>query len=357
MSKMNRRAVALIGAASLVAAGFAVALQSGPAVAAPSSPTLNARTLLSGKSHGWTQPDDLADVNGSLFVGFQNGVPSTGGTASTPKDSTLVQFTAKGAIVRHLSLVGKIDGMGADPANKRVIVTVNEDGNSSLYTVSTSGAVKHYRFNLSPLPHGGGTDSVDVVGGRIYLSASNPSSKSGPAVFQVTLAGTTAHIAAEPFRDNSVARVANAGHSALVHLALTDPDSSTTVPSSASRFGGTFMLDAQGDQQAVFVSHISESTRWLRVLNLSQSVDDTAFASMAGGMFITTDSTADAVVALTGTIAQGAEYTSVTPGNANNAPANPGPNYFGTINLLTGTVSAVHTGGVAFNPKGLIYVP
>jgi hypothetical protein len=49
--------------------------------------------------------------------------------------------------------------------------------------------------------------------------------------------------------------------------------------------------------------------------------------------------TADAIVAVTGDFNPGTAYAAVTPAGANNAPANPGPNYLGTIDLRTGTVS------------------
>lgn len=362
MSKTIHRIISWAGASTLAAAAIASALQSGPASATPgaaatAAPSLTARTILSGKAHGWTAPDDLAAVGPHLFVGFQNGVPSTGGTTGTHQKSTLVEFRSSGHIERHVNLVGKIDGMGADPAHHRVIVTVNEDGNSSLYTVTTTGVVRHFTYDRSPLPHGGGTDAVDVYKGNIYLSASNPSKKAGPAIYRVTLSGSTAHIAGAPFRDDSTAKIANIGRTGRVTLALTDPDSNTTVPTTAHRFAGDFMLDSQGDQEAIFASRLGTRRQFLQVLTLSQSVDDTAFASRKGGMFVTTDANADSVLVITGAISAGAEYTVVTPGNANNAPANAGPNYFGTINLRSGRVTSVRTRGTSFQPHGLIYIP
>lgn len=355
MYQKTLRAAAIAGATSMAVA--ALGALPGSAVAAPAaSTTLTAHTILNGKAHGWTSPDDLAAVGPHLFVGFQNGVPSTGGTAGAPQKSTLVEFRTNGHIERHLDLLGKIDGMGADPAHKRVIVTVNEDGNSSLYTVTTRGAVHHYHYAPSTLPHGGGTDSVVVDGGHIYVSASAPTAVTGPALYRVTLSGNTARVASV-FRDNSRAKIANVGHAGRVTLALTDPDSSTTVPAGASRFAGDFMLDSQGDQESIFASKLGTRKQSLQVLKLSQSVDDTAFASRSGGMFLTTDAKADSVLLITGKIAKGAEYTVATPGGANNAPANPGPNFFGTINLRSGKVSPIRTRGVSFQPHSLIYIP
>ncbi|MDT5410659.1 MAG: hypothetical protein QOG14_2879 [Mycobacterium sp.] len=167
-----------------------------------------------------------------------------------------------------------------------------------------------------------------------------------------------AHLAAAPFYDNSTATVAHTpGGGATVDLALTDPDSSTLVPRHAPRFAGDFMLDAQGDQQAVFAAHLGSDDQQLSVLNLSQSVDDTAFAAGRAGALVTTDSSANSVVAITGPFVRGTAYTSVTPGNANNPPPTPGPNYLGTIDLHTGVVSPATTTGVTFATHALLYVP
>ncbi|MCU1659201.1 MAG: hypothetical protein JWO57_3857 [Pseudonocardiales bacterium] len=321
--------------------------------------TLSARTILSGTSHGWSSPDDLTHIGSDLFVSFQNGVPSTGGTTGTPTHSTIVKFTSDGRIEQTWQLTGKCDGLTADTVHDRVIATVNEDGNSSLYTIpaESHAPVSHYAYDAAPLPHGGGTDSITIYHGRIYVVASAPS-PSGPALYEVSLHSGIAHLAAAPFYDSSLATVANLPSThAAVNLALTDPDSSTVVPNQSPRFRGSFMLTAQGDQQAIFAAHLGGARQQLQVLNLSQSVDDTAFATSAHGALITTDSTAQSVVLITGALTPGTAFTSVTPGNANTPPSPAVPNYLGRIDLRTGAVSAVSTAGQAFTPHALIFVP
>ena len=104
-------------------------------------------------------------LDGHLFVGYQNGVGSNGEPNSTAGTaSTLVQYNDDGSIASQWQLVGKIDGMGSDAANHRVIVTVNEDSNSSLYTVTPSAApsaqVVHYLYSPNP-SSGSGSGSAD----------------------------------------------------------------------------------------------------------------------------------------------------------------------------------------------------
>jgi hypothetical protein len=351
--------VSALALAMMAAADPAIAAGTGTVQPGPAPAPLTAHTILSGSSHGWKGPDDLTSVGTDLFVSFQNGVPSTGGSTGTPSQSTIVKFTTNGTIEHTWQLTGKCDGLTADPAHHRVLATVNEDGNSSLYSLPASGgdAATHYAYDANPLPHGGGTDSITIYHGRTYVIASAPAS-GGPAMYEITLQRGIAHLAAAPFYDSSSATLANAGSTgATVNLALTDPDSSTVVPRQSSRFAGDFMLDSQGDQQAIFASHLGGQDQRLQVLNLNQSIDDTAFPTGDHGALLTTDSTANSVVLITGALRAGTAYAAVTPGNANTAGSNPAPNYLGTIDLGTGTITPVPTAGLPFAPHALIYLP
>ena len=313
-----------------------------------------------------TQPDDLVTLGGNLYVGFQNGVGPQGEVSPSGNlDSTLVEFTPAGSIVNKWDVTGKIDGMGADPATGQVLATVNEDSKSSLYTVS-HGTVTHYTYTQSPLPHMGGTDAIAVYNGKILISASAPGTSgkapaSAPAVYAVTLNAAAKTAAVAPFfADNATAAGVNAPNAGQkVTLALTDPDSSTLVPSSSPEFAGDFMLNSQGDEELIFAGASGTN---LQVLKLSNAVDDVAWATSASGSLYTTDSGSDAVDAITGQFKPGTAYTSVTPCNLNSAPAVcPAPpkypaNTLGTINLKTGAISNVAVTGVVA-PKGLIFVP
>jgi hypothetical protein len=312
-----------------------------------------------------TQPDDIVALGGNLYVGFQNGVGSQGEVAPSGNlDSTLVEFTPSGSVVKQWDVTGKIDGMGADAASGQVIVTVNEDSKSSLYTIS-GGTVTHYTYTPSPLPNLGGTDMVAVDNGKMLISASAPGTSgkapaAAPAVFVVTLnAGAHTAAVAPFFAVNATATGVNGSNAGKkVTLALTDPDSNLVVPSSSPKFAGDFMLNSQGDEELIFSDASGQN---LQVLKISNSVDDIAWATSASGTLYTTDSSADTVNAITGPFKPGTAYTAVTPCNANNAPTNcPAPgfpaNSLGMIDLTTGTVSNVTIAG-AIAPKGMVFVP
>ena len=320
-------------------------------------------------------PDDMAYLDGHIFVGFQNGVGSMGETSPLgDKDSTIVEFDLQGHEIAQWDVVGKNDGLGADPSTNRLIATVNEDGNSSVYLINpTAGSTpEHFRYS-GPLPHGGGTDAISVYHGTVLITASAPGSTGKaapqptyPAVYRVTFDPGT-HVATFHgiFSDQATASVANsnlATSGKSSQLALTDPDSSELVPSFATRFGGDFMLNSQGDLEEIFVHNPSASNQSLSVLKLSAAVDDAAWVSDPSGAVYTTDNIYNAVYKITGPFAKGSALVAVAPCNANNAPPTcPGPkfpqNYLGQLNLETGAITPITVHGVTTAPKGMLFLP
>jgi hypothetical protein len=358
--------VALAVPASVLLAG-SVGAQTGPVVA--SGPQLT--TIFSGATLGLTQPDDLVTMGGQIFVGFQNGVGPQGQPSSTGGlDGTVVEMTTTGVIEGTWNLQGKIDGMAADPQAHQILATVNEDLNSSLFTIDpTSTTPVEYTYSPSPLPHSGGTDSLSVSHGQIFVAASAPGTAPGsppppqpsyPAVYSLAL-DTASHVATATaiFSDEATAVIANAGSTSghTTTLGLTDPDSTAVVPLQAARFGGDFVLGSQGDQQQIYVHGPGSSSRVLNVLSLSQSVDDTAWATTTTGALFMTDHANNLVDVLRTHYNPGTAYVAVTPCNANSAPPTcTTPNYLGTVNLYTGAVNPVNLGAEMVQPVGLTFL-
>jgi hypothetical protein len=375
-------AVGTTGALALSSAEASVA-KAGAATAAPRTLTVKQIAFGAKLSHKFQAngtgpwlteplagPDDISRLGRSIFVGFQNGVGSTGGASAHGNlDSTVAEFSLSGKELRQWDVTGKVDGLTADPYTEQVVATVNEDGNSSLYTISAdSGKVVHYSYN-EPLPHNGGTDAISIYQRQLVISASAPGSTgaaapqaSYPAVYVVRLNAKSKVATVYPlYSDEATATAVNGPDAGKpVTLGLTDPDSSEVVPARAPAFAGDYMLNSQGDQQLIF-GKFTWWGQWLSVLSISQSVDDSAWPTSKQGALYTTDSTADTVDIITGSFKPGTVYTAVTPCNANAAPATCpgggfGPNYLGTINLKTGEVTPVTLSGDALQPKGMIFV-
>ena len=345
-----------------------------------SGATFNAKVILSGAqlknnfmvgttsmSEPLTQPDDITRLGSMLYVAFQNNVGPMGQpNANGNLNSTIVEFTASGQYVTQWSLPGHIDGLTADAVYHQLIVTVNEDGNSSMFTINPSAfrplQVQSFRYN-EVLAHGGGTDAISIYQGQIFVSASAPTVATGPAVYKVSLDWAT-HVAmvTPVFYDNSVANNANIGTEGTTTLALTDPDSNEVVPNASPRFGGDFVLDSQGDQEQIYVHNAGQANQTLNVLTLSQSINDTAWATSTTGTLYATDNAQNEVLAVTGKFQPGTSFVAVTPCDANTAPSvcpSTGypANYLGTLNMFTGAISPVNISGVeSFEPGGLLFV-
>jgi hypothetical protein len=382
-----------LGAAALIPLGLVLGAASAVGASSSAAPPLfGVRVILAGSSlfHSFTpvgasdpsteplsDPDDITELGHAIFVGFQNGVGPQGQASTDGNlDSTVVELTQSGQAVAQWDVAGKTDGVTADTAAGLVIATVNEDANSSLYTIDPTAPageqVTHYNYSEA-LPHFGGTDAISIYEGQILISASAPGTTGTaapqptyPAVYVVSL-NPASHIAsvAPLFYDEDQATVANLDSPQLgeqVALALTDPDSNEVVPSGV-RFAGDFMLTSQGDQEQIFVSDAGGPDQSLAVLSLTQSVDDTAWPTSPRGTLYSTDSTNDTVDAINGPFVSGQPLAVATPCGANSAPATcPAPgfpaNYLATLNPLTGLVTAVQTVGAAYTPQGgLLFIP
>jgi hypothetical protein len=297
--------------ARTVAASIAVALATvlalpGPApAAAPSGPTVEKGFTiqkLASPPTGTTNCDDLAYLDGHLFMTCQNVTQSTGGGGN----STILEFADDGTIVNTWSLVDKADGIGADPMNHRLIVTLNEDAHTHLATITPSAPpgsqVVNYKYSVDPasptltgpLHTGGGTDSVILDSrGHIYIAASYGIAKTGTATFNVSLTppakpGATGTATLAPtFLDNATATNGNTG-SGTVTTKLIDVDSNGIVPYTSPRYGGDYVITDQTALALVFSSNIDAGTG-LTELKLPFGLDDIRWATTDHGTLYIVD--------------------------------------------------------------------
>ncbi len=306
-----------------------------------------------------TNPDDITNLNGDIFLAYQNGVGAKGEpTSSGVGNSTIVEYGPNGSTIASWSITGKCDGMTADAANNRILATVNEDGNSSMYIITPGSAQpQHLTFSPDPataqdgpLATGGGTDSIAIQNGNIYITASAPSAdKNGnythAALFQGTIQGNTVSLTPVMMGNDKATDVASGNP---VTLNLSDPDSSTIVPSSSSKYSGDMLLDSQGDSELIFVQNPGTSSQALTRLSIGTQVDDTTFATSASGTLYVTDGGSNKVYAITGNF---------TPGTAIVAcPSDSGvAGFVGTLDLSSGTITPLAIG--LKSPKGLLFVP
>jgi hypothetical protein len=332
-------------------------------------PAFTLSTFAAAPNRTTSGPDDITALDGHVFVGWQNGVGTKGEAA--PKtgvvNSLVVEYSSRGRILGKWSLTGKVDGIGGDAASNSVIATVNEDGNSSIYTIKPSAqpAVQVHHYTYSPAPDsshkggvftGGGTDSVQVIGRAIFVSASNPSTKKGTACFRVTLGANGIAKLSATFLDDASATDGFSG--AQVKLALTDPDSNALVPADAGMYAGDLVVVGQADQQLVFASGTGGGplTRLLLTytnaagVDVPAGIDDVRWVKSANQTMYIVDNGANKVYSVKGPWNPGDSFASLdTVGKASDGTE------VDSLNPASGELTPFISGLKA--GKGLLFLP
>jgi hypothetical protein len=283
--------------ASLVAASAAAAAT--PSALAPGFKVAKIAVF----PKGVTNCDDIGFLNGNIFVGCQDKTLSSGGGGN----STLVEFTPAGAVVKTWSIKHKIDGLAGDPFKHVVVITLDEDANSLMATVNPTAPagqqLTYYTYSPDPrgattplaLRTGGGTDHVSIdSAGHIFVTGSHAGTITGTAVFQVALSppssptGTGTAALSPTFLDNATAAKANTGTTGTIPLHLGDVDSAAIVPASSPRFGGDFVITDQTALELVFADNIFKGTG-LHVLKNTFGLDDLLWTTKPGGTLYLVD--------------------------------------------------------------------
>lgn len=295
-------------------------------------------TVFARGSSTLTKPDAIVAAGGYTYVAYQNATTPTGGGGN----STLVKYREGGIVSGSVQVPGRIDGMRFNPSTRLMWITVNEDGNSSLYTWNPgSNALQHFHF--SSAAHGGGYDDLAFIGGKAFVAASNPTLdpsgiNTGPALVSVALVGTTAKVTPVLY-GNASARDIPSG--ATVKLNLTDPDSLAIAPN------GDVVLVSQGDSELIFIHDAGLAGQRVSRLPVGTQLDDTTYPTESDGLLYVVDAKANAIYVVRGPLVSGAIY-SQAPSDSTVA------GFVGTVNAQTGTVTPVVTG--FGSPTGLIFV-
>ena len=134
---------------------------------------------------GGTQPDSVTVGGGSVWVEYGNGADSTGAEGS----STIVQYSLGGAVQHNYTISGLVDGLKFNPTTGVVWALQNNDANATLSfinptTNTVSGPLSYgppYQYT-TPGPLARGYDDIAFLGGKVYLSYTNPVNPTDPVL-------------------------------------------------------------------------------------------------------------------------------------------------------------------------------
>ena len=292
---------------------------------------------------GLSAPDSIAVLNNHVFVGYGDGNLPDG---TDGKSTQVVEYKMDGSVVHTYTVPGHNDGLKVDPNTKLLWALQNEDANANLVIINPeTREQKEYKFG--PTLHGGGYDDIVFRYCKVYISASNPAynPNSGPAIVTATVVGNMVDV--EPVLAGEASAI-DIPTDVTIKLNLQDPDSMTLDPL------GNIVLDSQGDQELIIVSH-PDDTANRRVLRLPLTyqtpggpmpveTDDTAFVTSSEGFLLFADKGLNEVFTLS--------KNAFAPGSAYTA-ADGGP-FVGTLDLTTGVVTPIVSGLVG--PGGMVFV-
>jgi hypothetical protein len=284
----------------------------------------------------YTAPDSITLGQGSVFVGYGNGVATDG---SDGKSSTIVQYSMSGAVLNTFSVKGHNDGLKWNPKTNLLWSLQNEDGNPNLVTIDPKTAVQKV-YTIAPPAAGGGIDDVAFLGNNVYLSSSAPANNPNlaPAIVQATLNGTSVTLT-PVLLGNSNATDITTGNQ--VTLNLQDPDSMIVDPN------GDLVLDSQSDAEIIVVHRPGFTDQSVFHLAISSGgaatqIDDTVFATSSKGVILVSDRNGETV------------YAIQAPFFPPSAAYSSAPTFVGLLDMSTGNLTPVVTGMVS--PHGMLFI-
>jgi hypothetical protein len=312
-----------------------------------------------------TKPDSIVQIGNNVFIGVGDDLGPDGSPGPFGKKTVeILEYTLSGVLEKTFSVVGHNDGLMAFDSNTLWAMS-NEDCNPKLTVIDiATGAQQLYVPQSSLVTAGcltntnGGIDDMQLIGGAVYVSASNPNpTPPGPcpaasstpgcpngvskavAVYTLKLNadGTTFNLT--PVLTSGSTALNSVTNTAGV-LNMTDPDSESVTPDES-----TLVVDSQQDSELVFIKNpgTNQTVTYLPLTLAGglTAVDDTRYVVRNQTFMLFTDTPNNYVYRVDAAFSPGSTYTS-------------GPTQVANLNPTTGVLTPVVSGLGA--PHGLIFV-
>jgi PEP-CTERM motif len=317
---------------------------------AQAGPTASSSVFATGGPVGGTAPDSITDGGGSVWVEYGNTADSTGAGGS----STIVQYSTSGAVQHTYTISGLVDGLKVNPTTGMVWALQNNDANATLSiinptTQTVSGPLRYgppYIYT-TPGPLARGYDDVAFLGGKVYLSYTNPVNPTDP-VLQILNNGDNP---SGTLTTTSILTAAQTG------IPVPDTDSLKSTPN------GELVLTSEGDgvgtgnPVATFTLIKNPGAANQTVTNVpvtdakgdpTEEMDDVIFPGVTQGTLFVADTPANEVFEV--------RLTGLDP----NTPiiSVGGLGEVATVNPITGVVETPLLSGLGSGaPHGLDFIP
>lgn len=129
--------------------------------------------------------DSIVIAGGAIFVGFGNHHQPDG---SDGLSSTIAKDSMAGKLLGTVAVRGHNGGLRYDPVRHLLWANENEDAHPRLVLIDPAN-LRIKATYTPPNPHGGGYDDDAFVGGRSFITASNPAKNpnTAPALIEAKL--------------------------------------------------------------------------------------------------------------------------------------------------------------------------
>jgi hypothetical protein len=310
---------------------------------AQAAPTASSSVFATGGPVSGTAPDSVTIGDGSVWIEYGNGADSTGASGS----STIVQYGLNGSVQHQYTIAGLVDGLKTTGI---VWALQNNDGNATLSLINPTTHAVSGPLSYAVTSTARGYDDVAFLGGKVYLSYTNPVNPTDP-VLQILNNGNN------PSGTLTTTTILTASQTGI---ATPDIDSLKSTPS------GELVLTSEGDGPGTgnlvgtFTLIKNPGAANQTVTNVpvkdasgapSEGMDDVLFPGVTQGTLFATDTKTDKVfeVRLTG-------LDPNAPIIAFNGGSIGGFNEVAVVNPLTGVVETPLLTGLS-SPHGLGFIP
>ena len=255
-------------------------------------PQLVKTSIFAAGASGQTQPDSVTIGDGSVWIEYGNGADSTGLAGS----STIVRYSASGAVQHTFTVAGSADGLKVDPATGTVFVLQNQDGNSTLSLIDPATDKLSAPVSYAVTSATSGYDDVAFDNGSTYLSYTNPNGAGDPVVQRLVNGDNifgklvTTNILLDGAMGTNIAT------GKIEAIPLNDPDSLKTLPN------GSLVLTSGDDKAFTIISDPgtkAQAERFVQLQNLpaGSGLDDVIVPTSSSGTFYVANSGTDQVEA------------------------------------------------------------